>query len=123
MGMAVMLDEIINYVQSLQNQVEVIKRSKVKKKRRRYTDIVHFLLGKGTFNMALILIPSQVWLLLQFLSLKLTAPSTFYDFNSEIDALETMQVSTCKIFMVSFKGKKKLYAGLNGCSFRCVVIN
>ncbi|KAI3461146.1 hypothetical protein Pfo_017809 [Paulownia fortunei] len=48
MGMAVMLDEIINYVQSLQNQVE-------------------------------------------FLSMKLTAASTFYDFNSETDALETMQ--------------------------------
>ncbi|KAI9088079.1 hypothetical protein K1719_030056 [Acacia pycnantha] len=48
MGMAVMLDEIINYVQSLQHQVE-------------------------------------------FLSMKLTAASTFYDFNSETDAIETMQ--------------------------------
>ncbi|XP_051142800.1 scarecrow-like protein 3 [Andrographis paniculata] len=48
MGMAVMLDEIINYVQSLQNQVE-------------------------------------------FLSMKLTAASSFYDFNSETDALEAMQ--------------------------------
>ncbi|KAK9278367.1 hypothetical protein L1049_027932 [Liquidambar formosana] len=48
MGMAVMLDEIINYVQSLQNQVE-------------------------------------------FLSMKLTAASTFYDFNSETDAMEMMQ--------------------------------
>ncbi|XP_047333283.1 transcription factor BEE 3-like [Impatiens glandulifera] len=48
MGMAVMLDEIINYVQSLQNQVE-------------------------------------------FLSMKLTAASTYYDFNSETDALEEMQ--------------------------------
>ncbi|PNT09623.1 hypothetical protein POPTR_012G055700v4 [Populus trichocarpa] len=48
MGMAVMLDEIINYVQSLQNQVE-------------------------------------------FLSMKLTAASTFYDFNAETDAIETMQ--------------------------------
>ncbi|KAF3438571.1 hypothetical protein FNV43_RR21334 [Rhamnella rubrinervis] len=48
MGMAVMLDEIINYVQSLQNQVE-------------------------------------------FLSMKLTAASTFYDFNSETDAVETIQ--------------------------------
>ncbi|KAK4441427.1 Transcription factor BEE 3 [Sesamum alatum] len=48
MGMAVMLDEIINYVQSLQNQVE-------------------------------------------FLSMKLAAASTFYDFNSDTDALETMQ--------------------------------
>ncbi|KAL6181712.1 hypothetical protein ACLB2K_048361 [Fragaria x ananassa] len=49
MGMAVMLDEIINYVQSLQNQVE-------------------------------------------FLSMKLTAASSFHDFNSETeDAMETMQ--------------------------------
>ncbi|KAB2011959.1 hypothetical protein ERO13_D09G049400v2 [Gossypium hirsutum] len=48
MGMAVMLDEIINYVQSLQNQIE-------------------------------------------FLSMKLTAASTYYDFNSEPDALERMQ--------------------------------
>ncbi|KAK4354369.1 hypothetical protein RND71_026563 [Anisodus tanguticus] len=48
MGMAVMLDEIINYVQSLQNQVE-------------------------------------------FLSRKLSAASTYYDFNSETDILETMQ--------------------------------
>ncbi|RDX72284.1 Transcription factor BEE 3, partial [Mucuna pruriens] len=48
MGMAIMLDEIINYVQSLQHQVE-------------------------------------------FLSMKLTAASTYYDFNSETDTLETMQ--------------------------------
>ncbi|KAK8685190.1 hypothetical protein V6N13_041197 [Hibiscus sabdariffa] len=48
MGMAVMLDEIINYVQSLQNQVE-------------------------------------------FLSMKLTAASTFYDFNSDSDAMERLQ--------------------------------
>ncbi|CAH8258087.1 unnamed protein product [Arabidopsis lyrata] len=48
MGMATMLDEIINYVQSLQNQVE-------------------------------------------FLSMKLTAASSYYDFNSETDAVESMQ--------------------------------
>ncbi|KAG6674547.1 hypothetical protein I3842_15G048000 [Carya illinoinensis] len=48
MGMAVMLDEIINYVWSLQNQVK-------------------------------------------FLSMKLTAASSFYDFNSNTNALETMQ--------------------------------
>ncbi|XP_010264190.1 PREDICTED: transcription factor bHLH75-like [Nelumbo nucifera] len=48
MGMAVMLDEIINYVQSLQNQVE-------------------------------------------FLSMKLSAASSFYDFNSEVEVNETMQ--------------------------------
>ncbi|KAI5660203.1 hypothetical protein M9H77_28996 [Catharanthus roseus] len=48
MGMAVMLDEIINYVQSLQNQVE-------------------------------------------FLSMKLTAASTFYNFNAENDTMDIMQ--------------------------------
>ncbi|QCD97788.1 Basic helix-loop-helix bHLH transcription factors BEE-like [Vigna unguiculata] len=48
MGMAIMLDEIINYVQSLQHQVE-------------------------------------------FLSMKLSAASGYYDFNSESDTLETMQ--------------------------------
>ncbi|XP_009796282.1 transcription factor BEE 1-like [Nicotiana sylvestris] len=48
MGMAVMLDEIINYVQSLQNQVE-------------------------------------------FLSMKLSAASTYNNFNSETDILETLQ--------------------------------
>ncbi|KAE9444961.1 hypothetical protein C3L33_23141, partial [Rhododendron williamsianum] len=47
MGMAVMLDEIINYVQSLQNQVE-------------------------------------------FLSMKLTAASSFHDFNSETETLEAL---------------------------------
>ncbi|KAL4362055.1 hypothetical protein GQ457_04G012300 [Hibiscus cannabinus] len=49
MGMAVMLDQIINYVQSLQNQIE-------------------------------------------FLSMKLTAASTYYDFNSESDAIERLQM-------------------------------
>ncbi|KAL0459152.1 UNVERIFIED_CONTAM: Transcription factor BEE 3 [Sesamum latifolium] len=48
MGMAVMLDQIINYVQSLQNQVE-------------------------------------------FLSMKLTAASTFYDFNTDADGIDTLQ--------------------------------
>lgn len=48
MGMAVMLDEIITYVQSLQNQVE-------------------------------------------FLSMKLTAASSFYDFNSDVEVTPTMQ--------------------------------
>ncbi|WZZ33561.1 hypothetical protein YC2023_016962 [Brassica napus] len=48
MGMATMLDEIINYVHSLQNQVE-------------------------------------------FLSMKLTAASSYYDFNSEADAVDSMQ--------------------------------
>lgn len=47
MGMAVMLDVIINYVRSLQNQIE-------------------------------------------FLSMKLSAASMYYDFNSELDTAETM---------------------------------
>nr|WCO08276.1 hypothetical protein [Suaeda aralocaspica] len=52
MGMAVMLDVIINYVRSLQNQIE-------------------------------------------FLSMKLSAASMFYDFNSpEAEAIETLQRST-----------------------------
>ncbi|XP_021749214.1 transcription factor bHLH75-like isoform X1 [Chenopodium quinoa] len=52
MGMAVMLDVIINYVQSLQNQIE-------------------------------------------FLSMKLSAASMFYDFNSpEAEAIETLQRAT-----------------------------
>ncbi|CAN1749210.1 Transcription factor BEE 3 [Linum perenne] len=48
MGMTVMLDEIINYVQSLQNQVD-------------------------------------------FLSMKLTVASTYYDFSSEEEAMYTLQ--------------------------------
>ncbi|KAL5726101.1 hypothetical protein ACHQM5_009171 [Ranunculus cassubicifolius] len=48
MGMSVMLDEIITYVQSLQNQVE-------------------------------------------FLSMKLTAASSFYDFNTDTEVTETIQ--------------------------------
>ncbi|KAI3411392.1 BHLH domain-containing protein [Psidium guajava] len=48
MGMAVMLDEIITYVKSLQSQVD-------------------------------------------FLSMKLEAASSYYDFNSEADAIETLQ--------------------------------
>ncbi|XP_022924059.1 transcription factor BEE 3-like [Cucurbita moschata] len=48
MGMAVMLDEIINYVQSLQNQVE-------------------------------------------FLSMKLTAASSYYDFNSDSDTADRLK--------------------------------
>ncbi|KAK7380052.1 hypothetical protein VNO78_32404 [Psophocarpus tetragonolobus] len=68
MGMAVMLDEIINYVQSLQHQVE-------------------------------------------FLSLKLTAASTFYDFNSETDALETMQRARASEAKELGKYKREGYGG------------
>ncbi|KAL2321189.1 hypothetical protein Fmac_030158 [Flemingia macrophylla] len=70
MGMAVMLDEIINYVQSLQHQVE-------------------------------------------FLSLKLTAASTFYDFNSETDALETMQRARASEAKELAKYKREGYGGVS----------
>ncbi|KAH0458446.1 hypothetical protein IEQ34_013761 [Dendrobium chrysotoxum] len=55
MGMATMLDEIINYVQSLQNQVELLN------------------------------------LLLQFLSMKLSAASSFYDFNLSMESMAATQ--------------------------------
>ncbi|KAK7845726.1 transcription factor BEE 1 [Quercus suber] len=70
MGMAVMLDEIINYVQSLQNQVE-------------------------------------------FLSMKLTAASLFYDFNSETDALETMQRTKANEAKESERLMREGYGGLD----------
>ncbi|KAK2397563.1 basic helix-loop-helix (bHLH) DNA-binding superfamily protein [Trifolium repens] len=70
MGMAVMLDEIINYVQSLQHQVE-------------------------------------------FLSLKLTAASTYYDFNSETDDLETMQRARASEAKELARYKKEEYGGFS----------
>lgn len=69
MGMAVMLDEIINYVQSLQHQVE-------------------------------------------FLSLKLTAASTYYDFNSETDDLETMQRARASEAKELARYKREGYGGI-----------
>ncbi|XP_016497820.1 transcription factor BEE 3-like [Nicotiana tabacum] len=65
MGMAGMLDEIINYVQSLQNQVE-------------------------------------------FLSMKLTAASSYYDFNSESDILVSMQRAKAFEALKMQKSKKEL---------------
>ncbi|XP_057443484.1 transcription factor BEE 1-like [Lotus japonicus] len=70
MGMAVMLDEIINYVQSLQHQVE-------------------------------------------FLSLKLTAASTYYDFNSETDAIETMQRARASEAKELARYKREEYGGIS----------
>ncbi|XP_058722438.1 transcription factor BEE 1-like [Vicia villosa] len=70
MGMAVMLDEIINYVQSLQHQVE-------------------------------------------FLSLKLTAASTYYDFNSEADDLETMQRARASEAKELAMYKREGYGGIS----------
>ncbi|KDP20132.1 hypothetical protein JCGZ_05901 [Jatropha curcas] len=73
MGMAVMLDEIINYVQSLQNQVE-------------------------------------------FLSMKLTAASTFYDFNAETDDIETMQRAKAQEAKEMERVMKEGYGGLTNYS-------
>ncbi|KAJ4713408.1 Transcription factor [Melia azedarach] len=73
MGMAVMLDEIINYVQSLQNQVE-------------------------------------------FLSMKLTAASRFYDFNSESDAIETMQRAKAYEAKEIEGLMREGYGGIGSCS-------
>ncbi|KAL3620382.1 hypothetical protein CASFOL_035294 [Castilleja foliolosa] len=77
MGMAVMLDEIINYVQSLQNQVE-------------------------------------------FLSMKLTAASTFYDFNSETETLETIQIA--KAFE-ALNGQNGARTGLTSAQFAPLGLN
>ncbi|KAF3661708.1 Transcription factor [Capsicum annuum] len=65
MGMAGMLDEIINYVQSLQNQVE-------------------------------------------FLSMKLTAASSYYDFNSESDILVALQRAKAYEALKMQKMKKEI---------------
>lgn len=46
---------------------------------------------------------------IQFLSMKLTAASTFYDFNSESDAVETMQVYALNFFFFY----KKIQARIN----------
>ncbi|KAK4747145.1 hypothetical protein SAY87_026182 [Trapa incisa] len=66
MGLAVMLDEIINYVQSLQNQVE-------------------------------------------FLSMKLTAASSYYDFNLESDAIDKMQ----RAMAMAGEAKELLIVGIH----------
>ncbi|KAG8488164.1 hypothetical protein CXB51_018238 [Gossypium anomalum] len=71
MGMALMLDEIINYVQSLQNQVE-------------------------------------------FLSMKLTAASTYYDFNSESDAMERMQREKAEEAKELERLTREGYVGIGG---------
>lgn len=86
MGMAVMLDEIINYVQSLQNQVEVSQSID--------NDQVHCYNFYTSFLKKLINQKNLFCFLeIQFLSMKLTAASSFHDFNSETDeAMETMQV-------------------------------
>ncbi|OVA09449.1 Myc-type [Macleaya cordata] len=71
MGMAVMLDEIINYVQSLQNQVE-------------------------------------------FLSMKLTAASTFFDFNLDLEAAtQTMQGTNAYEAHEMERLVREGYGGLN----------
>ncbi|KAK8267541.1 hypothetical protein V6Z12_D11G005300 [Gossypium hirsutum] len=79
MGMAVMLDEIINYVQFLQNQIE--------------GPIFH---AKDNI----------------FLSMKLTAASACYDFNSDSDDMETMQEAKRlkRLMKKGYTGGSKLLA-------------
>ncbi|KAK9045296.1 hypothetical protein V6N11_059183 [Hibiscus sabdariffa] len=72
MGMAVMLDQIINYVQSLQNQIE-------------------------------------------FLSMKLTAASTYYDFNSESHAIERLQMEMAQETKELERLMREGYAGGLAC--------
>lgn len=80
-----MLDEIINYVQSLQNQVEVSQSID--------NDQVHCYNFYTSFLKQLINFFSIFLGEIQFLSMKLNAASSFHDFNSETDdAMETMQV-------------------------------
>ncbi|CAA2986996.1 transcription factor BEE 1-like [Olea europaea subsp. europaea] len=74
MGMAMMLEKIINYVHSLQSQVE-------------------------------------------FLSMKLTVASTFYDFNSETDTFEAMQqAKECEALKMQ-KMEKEGYEGIASSQF------
>ncbi|KAG8661547.1 transcription factor BEE 3 [Manihot esculenta] len=70
MGMAIMLDEIINYVRSLQNQIE-------------------------------------------FLSMKLTAASAFYDFNAEADDIEIMQKAKAQEAKEMVRMTRDGYGGLS----------
>ena len=71
-GKALMLDEIINYVQSLQNQVEV----------KLLTDL---LFGK-VFEACCFIIHAKYFKFLQFLSMKLASLNPmFYDFGMDLD--------------------------------------
>lgn len=76
-GRAGMLDEIINYVQSLQRQVEVTKPSSL---------VGHFVLADVAFKH----LRNQVSIYLQFLSMKLAALSPTLEFN--IDNLSGKEV-------------------------------
>lgn len=81
-----MLDEIINYVQSLQNQVEVSCPPNTKKKIKSIFHIKDYQLSNQSSNFVFLFFG------IQFLSMKLTAASQYYDFNSDTDTLETIQV-------------------------------
>jgi len=85
-----MLDVIINYVRSLQNQIEVCLRTQtylVQKYTENFTD---FLYNSYWFDL----------ICYQFLSMKLSAASLFYDFNSpEAEVFETLRVSP--LFLLS----------------------
>ena len=74
-GKAVMLDEIINYVQSLQRQVEVIFK---------FAEVPPWIFY--LFNVGLVdfwLDPVICWCHLQFLSMKLSSVNPRMEFNME----------------------------------------
>ena len=85
MGMAVMLDEIINYVHSLKNQVEVIK---LKIKRRCNHDDAVVLMFK---SLAIIFFFSFLPEI-QFLSMELATACSSYNLILETGATEKAQV-------------------------------
>ena len=88
MGMAVMLDEIINYVHSLKNQVEVIK---LKIKRRCNHDDAVVLMFKSLainfFFFFFSFLPE-----IQFLSMELATACSSYNLILETGATEKAQV-------------------------------
>lgn len=89
MGMAVMLDVIINYVRSLQNQIDV---SCLPSNKLQFDAIALYIFQpyySHPLSASFILSLS----FLQFLSMKLSTASLYYDFNSsDMDAVGTMQV-------------------------------
>lgn len=99
MGMAVMLDEIINYVQSLQSQVEVS------------TTFLFFSHKFHSLYEQYILIHEFEWFSIQFLSMKLTAASNFYNFNAETDTMDFMQV----LIHHNYEGEKKPQKFISAC--------
>lgn len=86
MGMAVMLDEIINYVHSLKNQVEVIK---LKIKRRcNHDDAVVLMFKSLAINYFFFSFLPEI----QFLSMELATACSSYNLILETGATEKAQV-------------------------------